>query len=98
MTKKEYYVYILTNINDNVFYIGVSNNIIRRIYEHKNKLVKGFSEKYNLGKLVYFESATDVNSALAREKQLKNWHRKWKINLIRSKNPNFEDLYQEILK
>ena len=89
---KQYYVYILTNFTNTTFYIGVTNNLIKRIYEHKNKLVKGFSDKYNLKKLVYFEETNDINSAIRREKQLKNWHRGWKINLIKSKNPNFEDL------
>ena len=89
---KSYYVYILTNFNDTTFYIGVTNNLTKRIYEHKNKLMKGFSNKYNLKKLVYFEETNDINSAIRREKQLKNWHREWKINLIKSKNPNFEDL------
>ena len=89
---KSYYVYILTNFNDTTFYIGVTNNLTKRIYEHKNKLMKGFSDKYNLKKLVYFEETNDINSAIRREKQLKNWHREWKINLIKSKNPNFEDL------
>jgi putative endonuclease len=98
MANKEYYVYILTNLDNSVFYIGVTNDIIRRVDQHRNKLVKGFTEKYNLNKLVYFESIIDVGSAIAREKQLKNWHRDWKINLIKSANPNFNDLYQEILK
>ena len=93
---KSYYVYILTNFNDTTFYIGVTNNLTKRIYEHKNKLMKGFSDKYNLKKLVYFEETNDINSAIRREKQLKNWHREWKINLIKSKNPNFEDLFLKL--
>ncbi len=93
---KSYYVYILTNFNDTTFYIGVTNNLTKRIYEHKNKLMKGFSNKYNLKKLVYFEETNDINSAIRREKQLKNWHREWKINLIKSKNPNFEDLFLKL--
>ncbi|MCK5412958.1 MAG: GIY-YIG nuclease family protein [Candidatus Pacebacteria bacterium] len=91
-TSKTYYVYIMTNINDAVLYIGVTNNLQRRVYEHKNKLVKGFSEKYNLCKLVYYEITNNIESAIAREKQLKNWHRKWKMNLITTENPGFVDL------
>ncbi|MCK5412827.1 MAG: GIY-YIG nuclease family protein [Candidatus Pacebacteria bacterium] len=89
---KSYYVYIMMNFTDTALYIGVTNDLKRRVYEHKNKLVKGFSEKYNLKKLVYFEQTSDVVSAIKREKQLKNWHRAWKINLIKSKNPGFADL------
>jgi putative endonuclease len=94
---KQYYVYILTNKSNNVLYIGVTNDLVRRIYEHKNKVVNGFTKKYNLNKLIYFETTTDVRSALEREKQLKNWHRDWKINLISEFNPKWEDL-SEMLK
>ncbi|MEK7149630.1 MAG: GIY-YIG nuclease family protein [Patescibacteria group bacterium] len=87
-----YYVYIMANFKNTTFYIGVSNDLQRRLYEHKNKLIKGFTSKYNLNKLVYFEETNDVKFALWREKQLKNWHREWKINLIKSQNPNFMDL------
>ena len=92
-TEKAYYVYITTNITNNVLYIGVTNNLLRRIYEHKNGLVKGFSKKYKTNKLVYYEVTNDVNSAIAREKQLKNWHRDWKMTLVRSKNPGFAELF-----
>ncbi len=93
--EKQYYVYILTNKSSKVLYIGVTNDLERRMYEHKNKMIDGFTKKYNLMKLVYFEVATDVNSAIEREKQLKNWHRGWKINLIKA---NVLYLYQEIIK
>lgn len=73
-------------------YIGVTNNLERRVYEHKEKLLEGFTKKYNITKLVYFETTPDVNSAIRREKQLKNWHREWKINLIESVNKNWNDL------
>ena len=73
----------------------MTNNLSRRIYEHKSKMIEGFTKKYNLNKLVYYESTTDVNSAIKREKQLKNWYRKWKINLIESVNPKWEDLSTE---
>ena len=96
-TPKQYYVYILTNRHNNVLYIGVTNNLVRRIYEHKNKLVEGFSKKYNLIKLVYYETTRDVKSAIEREKQLKNWHRDWKINLINQFNPEWKDLSNDFL-
>ena len=89
---KRYFVYVLTNNSNEVIYIGVTGNLKRRIYEHQNKLVKGFTEKYNLNKLIYFEETIDVHSAISREKQLKNWHRGWKINLINDSNPNWSDL------
>ena len=89
---KEYYVYILSNQINSVLYIGVSNDLIRRMYEHKNKLVNGFSKRYNLNKLLYFEKTDNVEVAIQREKQLKNWHRQWKLNLIKENNPEFKDL------
>jgi putative endonuclease len=77
------------------FYIGVTNNLLRRIREHKDKTLKGFTSRYNLSELVYFEEYTDINEALRREKQLKNWKRKWKIELIKKANPSFRDLYKD---
>ncbi len=94
---KQYCVYITTNRENKVLYIGVTSNLPKRIYEHKNKLVEGFTGKYNADKLVYFEQTEDVNSALRREKQLKNWHRDWKINLINSFNPQWIDLAGTLL-
>ena len=94
---KQYFVYILTNKSDKVLYIGVTNDLERRVYEHKNKMVDGFRKKYNLNKLVYFDPTTDVRTAVEREKQLKNWHRDWKINLISGFNPEWKDL-SELLK
>ena len=88
---RQYYVYILTN-NSKTLYTGVTNNLPRRIYEHKNKLVEGFTKKYNLTKLVYYEISEDVRSAIAREKQIKGWLRSKKINLIESTNPKWDDL------
>lgn len=88
---KNYFVYILCN-NSKTLYIGVSNDLERRMYEHKNKLIEGFTKKYNLTKLVYYEISNDIKSAIAREKQLKNWHRQWKINLIEKDNPTWKDL------
>ncbi len=95
--EEQYSVYILTNKSNNVLYIGVTNDLVRRIYEHKNKMVDGFTKKYNLTKLVYYEATTDVRSAIEREKQLKNWHREWKLNLIKEFNPEWRDL-SEMLK
>jgi|SRR3989344_1586805 len=92
MSKKNYYVYILTNKNKTAFYIGVTNNLERRIYEHQQELIEGFTKQYKLKKLIYFEEYPSVLEAIAREKQLKNWHRDWKINLIKSINPQLLDL------
>ena len=87
-----YFVYILSNWNDSVLYIGVTGNLSRRLYEHRNHLVDGFSSKYNTEKLVYFEETNDVYSAIAREKQLKGWTRKKKNDLIMKVNPEWKDL------
>lgn len=92
---RNYYVYILTNKSNKVLYIGVTNNLPRRMLEHKEKRFKGFSSKYNCTKLVYCEQINSVNDAIAREKQLKNWHRQWKINLINEMNPEWNDLADE---
>ncbi len=89
---KKYYVYILTNRNNKVLYTGITNDLKRRMYEHKNKLTKGFTSKYNVNKLLYFEESRNVNSAIFREKQIKGWLRKKKIYLIESINPNWDDL------
>lgn len=88
----EYYVYILTNWNDCVMYIGVTNNLERRLYEHRNGLNEGFTKKYKTHKLVYFETTTDVSAAITREKQLKHWSRAKKNALVTAKNPQWRDL------
>ena len=90
-----YYVYLLTNWNNKVLYLGVTNNMERRLYEHKKKLVKGFSEKYNVNKLVYFEETQDVTAAIAREKEIKKWRREKKNQLVNRMNPNWKDLSSE---
>ena len=87
-----YYVYILTNRNGNVMYIGVTNNLERRLYEHKHHLADGFTHKYNVTKLVYFEYTSDVRVALEREKELKGWSRKKKDALVETQNPEWRDL------
>ena len=88
---KDYYVYIITN-KSKILYTGVSNNLTRRVYEHKHKLVEGFTKKYNIDKLVYFEVFNNVDDAIRREKQIKGWLRKKKITLIESINPQWKDL------
>ena len=92
-----YYVYILSNKYNTTLYIGVTNNLVRRVYEHKNKLVQGFTSKYNLNKLVYYEQTTSIESAIAREKQLKNFSRAKKEQLIDQINMERIDLYPEII-
>ncbi len=89
---KNYYVYILASGKNGTLYIGVTNNLERRIDEHKGKVVDGFTKKYNISTLVYFESTDDVESAISREKALKMWKRQWKLSLIESINPNWNDL------
>ena len=91
----QYYVYIITNKKDGVLYIGMTNDLQRRIIEHKGKLVKGFSLKYNLDMLIYFEEFQDVNEAILREKKLKKWNRDWKINLIEFQNKDWLDLSED---
>ena len=82
----------MTNYSETSLYIGVTSNLQKRVWEHKNKVVNGFTEKYNVDKLVYYETTDSIKSAIKREKQLKNWHRQWKINLIKEMNPEFRDL------
>ncbi|HET56478.1 MAG TPA: GIY-YIG nuclease family protein [Ignavibacteria bacterium] len=91
---KQYYVYIMTN-KSRTLYTGVTNDLNRRVYEHKNKLIKGFTSKYNITKLVYYEEYNDINDAIRREKQIKGWSRKKKIELIESVNPEWKDLSEE---
>ncbi len=90
-----YYVYILTNWNNHVMYVGVTNNLQRRIYEHKEKLIDGFTSKYNVNKLVYYEETTDIKSAISREKELKGWRRSKKDALVVTMNQNWEDLSKD---
>lgn len=95
MFTKTYFVYIITNFTNTTFYIGVTNSLERRIFEHKQELIDSFSKKYKLKKLVYFEQYNDVKEALSREKQLKNWRREWKLDLIRKVNPTFKNLLED---
>ena len=89
---KTYAVYIMTNYSQTSFYIGITGNLQKRVWEHKNKFVEGFTKRYNIDRLVYYELTDSVETALNREKQLKRWHRDWKINLIKEMNPEFNDL------
>ena len=93
---KTYYVYIITNQENGTIYAGVTNNLARRFYEHKNKLLPGFTNKYGLNKLVYFEETSSVESAINREKRLKSWRRYWKLVLINKLNPNWEDISDKL--
>ena len=95
---KQYYVYIMTNKSNSVLYTGVTNDLIRRVYEHKNKMVEGFTKKYNVDKLVFYEVYEDVNSAIAREKQIKSGSRAKKIKLIEDMNTGWNDLYEGLCK
>lgn len=92
-----YYVYILANSKNGTLYIGVTNDLKRRIWEHKNDLVKGFTKKYGVHNLVYYEQHEDVEQAILREKQMKRWKRYWKIKTINTMNPSWEDLYSKII-
>jgi len=91
--KEQFYVYIICNKYNNVLYTGVTSNLVRRVYEHREELADGFSKKYKLGKLVYYEIAGNAEAAISREKQIKAGSRKKKIELIQSMNPQWEDLY-----
>jgi len=95
--KNQYYIYILASKRNGVLYIGVTSNLVKRIYEHKNNTIEGFSKKYHIHKLVYYETTNDIGSAIRREKQLKKWNRKWKLELIEKNNPEWRDLYFEMI-
>ncbi len=90
-------VYILASKKNGTLYIGVTSNLVKRIWQHKNKQVKGFSEKHGVNDLVYYEQHEEMYSAITREKQMKKWNRQWKINLIEKNNPDWGDLWSEIL-
>ena len=94
---KKYFIYIMTKKTNRVLYTGVTNNLLRRIYEHKEKLNEGFTKRYNVNKLVYYEIFTDPLSAITREKQIKAGSRKKKLNMITNMNPEWKDLYNELI-
>ena len=89
-----YYVYIMASRPNGTLYIGMTSNLARRVYEHKKNMNEGFTKKYGVHRLVYYEHTNDVNAAITREKQMKKWKRQWKINLIEKENPEWEDLYE----
>lgn len=91
-----YYVYIMTNKPNGVLYVGFTNNLAKRVYEHKNNITAGFTSKYKLYKLVYYDYTNDVNAAIAHEKRLKKWNRQWKIDLVTKFNPSWADLFYKV--
>jgi putative endonuclease len=97
MKTTQSYIYILSNKKNGTLYIGVTSDLTKRIYEHKQKVINGFSKQYSLDKLVYYEVIDDIKTAIKREKQLKKWNRAWKIELIEKENSEWYDLYNDIL-
>jgi len=95
--EKSYYVYMLASRRNGTLYIGVTSDLIKRVWQHKNKLVEGFTEIYGVDKLVYYEQFQDAEYALNREKRLKKYNRKWKIDLIEKSNPDWKDLYEALI-
>jgi putative endonuclease len=95
-TERYYWVYILASKIGGTLYIGVTNDLVRRAYEHRTGAVPGFTKQYGVHRLVYFEQHTDIEAAIQREKRLKAWNRAWKVRLIETLNPNWDDLYQQI--
>jgi putative endonuclease len=96
ISMKSYYVYIMASKRNGTLYIGVTNDLLKRVYEHKNNFVDGFTKKYSVHSLVYFEQYDDIESAIIREKQLKKWNRKWELELIERVNPQWRDLYEDL--
>ena len=95
---EQFYVYLLASKRNGTLYIGVTNDLIKRTWEHKNNIIEGFTKKYNVHNLVYYEVTNDINSAITREKQMKKWNRQWKIELIEKRNPEWRDLYYDLCK
>lgn len=94
---KTYFLYILASKKGGTLYIGVTNNLLKRVAEHKSDLIGGFTKKYGIHKLVYYEQTSDIMSAIIREKRLKKWNRKWKIDLVEKSNPAWKDLYGSLI-
>ena len=94
---KNYYVYIMASQKNGMLYIGVTNDIIQRVWQHKNDLVPGFTQKYKVHRLVYYEVHSEIYAAITREKQMKKWNRQWKIDLIQADNPDWNDLYDSLV-
>ena len=97
MNSNYYYIYILTSKPYGTLYISVTNDLVRRVWEHKNDFVEGFTRKYGIHTLIYYEQCENIESAITREKQLKKWKRRWKLDLIEKMNPGWKDLYTEII-
>jgi putative endonuclease len=97
MYTKNYYVYILASKRNGTLYIGVTNNLKKRVYEHRNDLIEGFTKKYQVHRLVWYEHSQDIHGVIKREKQLKAWKRQWKMRLIEEMNPEWEDLYDTLV-
>ena len=95
---KDYYVYILASERYGTLYVGVTSDIVKRVWQHREGVVEGFTKKYNVKRLVWFEIHEDVTAAITREKQIKKWNRSWKIELIQAKNPYWQDLYEELTR
>jgi putative endonuclease len=95
--EKQYYVYILASKRNGTLYIGVTSDLVQRVWQHKNKSADGFTKKYNVRRLVYYEAHSEAENAIIREKQMKKWRRSWKIELIEERNPGWKDLYEDIL-
>jgi len=93
---KNYYVYLLASKRNGTLYVGVTNDLVRRVWEHKSDFVKGFTKKYQVHQLVWFEATENVEAAIIREKQIKKWNRAWKLELIEKMNPEWKDLYADI--
>ncbi len=94
---KTYYVYIMASKKNGTLYLGVTNNLVKRVWQHKNNVQEGFTKKYEVHRLVWYQASTDIKVIIQREKQMKKWRRKWKINLIEKENPNWDDLYEGLM-
>jgi putative endonuclease len=94
---RQYYVYIMASKRNGTLYIDVTNNLVKRVYEHRNDLVDGFTRKYHIHNLVYYETYSNISDAITREKRMKKWKRQWKIELIEKSNPQWRDLYSDIV-
>ena len=94
---KTYYIYIMASKRNGTLYIGVTNDLLRRVWQHRNDVHEGFTKKYGVHRLVWYEATTDIEGAIRREKQMKKWRRQWKINLIEKENPDWDDLYEGLM-
>lgn len=95
---RTYFIYMLASKRNGTLYTGITNDLIRRVYEHKEGIVQGFTRKYDVTRLVYYEETNDVTEAITREKRIKKWNRRWKIDLIEQHNPGWKDLYNDLIK